>query len=109
MYVYFPGSGIYMSTIDPTFLMKESTLGTYSWFEAKLEMKLEEKLPKKNFNCKKNEYENVKDLVKIHEEHEMCILTDFNEKWTRRNKTCYPFILENFDARLRLMLISIML
>ena len=44
MYIYFPGYGIQMSTIDPTFLIKEFPLSSKAWFDVKLQMTIKEKL-----------------------------------------------------------------
>ena len=29
-------------------------------------------------------------------DHEKCILDNFLENWSKRNRTCYPFILDNY-------------
>ena len=60
-------------------------------------MLIEEKLPKKNLNCQENEYENVEDLQKIHQKQEMCILKAFQENWGKGNKSCHPFVFENYE------------
>ena len=54
MFVYFPGYGIQMSTIDPEFLIKGSPLGKEGrgWFDAVLSMNIMEKLPTPNIKCK---------------------------------------------------------
>ena len=99
MFVYFPGSGIYMSTIDPEFLIKQTTIGTDGWFEAKIKMKIVQKLPTENFDCKQHEYNSVKDLKRILEDHEKCIVEIFKDNWSKRNKTCSPYILRNYKGR----------
>ena len=45
MFIYFPGYGIQMSTIDPSFLIKEYPLTSKAWFDVKLLMKIRENLP----------------------------------------------------------------
>ena len=95
MFSYFPGQEVQVSTIDPTFTLKETTIGPEAWFDVMLNMKIDEKLPKKEFNCQVNEFTSVAELEKIHLKHEKCILEKFIENWKRNNKTCYPYFLKN--------------
>ena len=95
MYIYFPGYGIQMSTIDPTFLIKEFPLSSKAWFDVKLQMTIKEKLPKNN-NCKTKKYKNIVNLKKIHTDYENCILKKFEENWDKRNKSCYSFVKQNY-------------
>lgn len=96
MFAYFPGYGIHMSTIDPEFLIKQTTIPKFGWFEAKLNMIIEQRLPREGFNCWDFEYGTIKNLEKLKKDHEKCILDDFLESWSKRNRTCYPFILDNY-------------
>ena len=96
MYVFFPGYGIQMSTIDPSFLIKEYPLHSKAWFEVKLLMKIKENLPKDATRCKAKKYGNIVDLVKIHTDHEQCILQKFVENWSKRNQSCYTFVMQNY-------------
>ena len=95
MYIYFPGYGIQMSTIDPTFLIKEFPLSSKAWFDVKLQMTIKEKLPKDN-KCKTNIYTNIVNLKKIHTDHENCILQKFEENWNKRNRSCHSFVKQNY-------------
>ena len=97
MFVYFPGYGIHLSTIDPKFLMKETLLSTYSWMEVKLMMKVNQRLPRKDFKCKDIEYKNIGQLKKINMDYETCILNYFLENWSKRNRSCFPSVLENYN------------
>ena len=97
MFAYFPSNGIYMSTIDPGFLIKQTTIGTDSWFEAKIKMKIEQKLPTEDFKCKEHDYTSVRTMKTILEEHEKCMVETFMENWSRRNRSCYPHILRNYN------------
>ena len=85
-----------MSTIDPSFLIKEYPLISKAWFEVKLLMKIKENLPKDGTRCKTTEYGNIVDLVKIHTDHEQCILQKFEENWSKRNQSCYSFVIQNY-------------
>ena len=96
LYANFPGHNIQLSTMDPLFQMINTNIGTNAWFDVQLEMKIMERLPKKNFECSEHSYKNLADLKKIQEEHEMCILTKFTDNFEKRNKTCYPFVLNNY-------------
>ena len=96
MYIYFPGYGIQMATIDPTFLINEYPLSSKSWFDVKLLMKIKENLPKDDTRCKERKFSNIVDLAKIHTDHEQCILHKFVENWSKRNQSCYSFVLQNF-------------
>ena len=98
MFVYFPGYGIKMSTIDPEFLIRDTNLGREGrgWFDAVLTMNIIEKLPTPNLQCKIEEYRNVADLKRIQENHEKCIIEEFHKNWSKRNESCNPFILNNY-------------
>ena len=96
MFIYFPGYGIQMSTIDPSFLIKEYPLSSKAWFDVKLLMKIRENLPKDATRCKTKEYSNIGDLVKIHTDHEQCILQNFEKNWSKRNQSCYTFVIQNY-------------
>ena len=96
MFAYFPGYGIHMSTIDPDFLIKQTTIPTNGWFEVKLNMRIEQRLPREGFDCWDFEYDTVNDLEKSKKDHEKCILDAFMENWSKRNRTCSPFVLENY-------------
>ena len=96
MFIYFPGYGILMSTIDPSFLIKEYPLTSKAWFDVKLLMKIQENLPKDVTRCKTKKYSNIRDLVKIHTEHEQCILQNFEKNWSKRNQSCFTFVIQNF-------------
>ena len=98
MYAYFPGYGIQMSSIDPEFLITETVLRSKGWMDAKLKMVIEEKLPKENSKCQQNEHDSASHLKSIHENHEHCILDAFSQNWSKRNKSCSPFVLENYRA-----------
>ena len=98
MYAYFPGYGIQMSSIDPEFLITETVLRSKGWMDAKLKMVIEEKLPKENSKCQQNEHNRASHLKSIHENHEHCILDAFSQNWSKRNKSCSPFVLENYRA-----------
>ena len=98
MYAYFPGYGIQMSSIDPEFLITETVLRSKGWMDAKLKMVIEEKLPKENSQCQQNEHNSASHLKSIHENHENCILDAFSQNWSKRNKSCSPFVLENYRA-----------
>ena len=95
MYSYFPGQGVQVSTIDPSFTLKETTLGPEAWFDVMLNMKIDQKLPKKEFNCQVNKFTSVAELEQIHLKHEKCILEKFIENWIGNNNTCYPHLLKN--------------
>ena len=99
MFVYFPGYGIHLSTIDPKFLMKETLLSTYSWMEVKLMMKVNQRLPRKDFKCKDIEYKNIGQLKKSNMDYETCILKSFLENWSKRNRSCSPSVLENYNIK----------
>ena len=104
MYAYFPGYAVQMTTLDPGLLIKEQVIGTHAWFEAKLMMTLDEKLPKENMNCEVSEHNNdASKLQKIHTKHEECIFKSFMKNWSKRNKTCSPFLMENFDRVYKLL------
>ena len=96
MYVYFPGYGIQMSTIDPTFIVKEYPLTSKAWFDVKLLMKINEKLPKDVTRCKQNKYSSIANLARIHTSHEQCIVEKFMENWSKRNKSCHSFVIQNY-------------
>ena len=108
MFVYFPGYGIHFSTIDPRFLMKETLLSTYSWMEVKLIMKINQRLPRTDFQCKEIEYENISHLKKINLDYENCILKSFIENWSKRNRSCSPSILENYDSMYKSFLLLLL-
>ena len=95
MYSYFPGEGVHFSTIDPLFTLMETTLGPKAWFDVMLRMKIDQKMPKEEFNCQRNEYKSVAELEQIHLKHEKCILEEFTDKWKTYNNTCYPYFLTN--------------
>ena len=95
MFSYFPGQEVQVSTIDPTFTLKETTIGPEAWFDVMLSMKIDQKLPKKELNCQLNEFTSVAELEQIHLKHEKCILEKFIENWNKNNKTCYPYFLRN--------------
>ena len=95
MYIYFPGYGIQMSTIDPTFLTKEYPLSSKAWFDVKLQMTIREILPKDN-KCKNTKYKDIANLKKIHTDHENCILQKFEENWNKRNRSCHSFVKQNY-------------
>lgn len=98
MYAHFPGYAVQMTTLDPGLLIKETKIGgSTAWYEAKLMMTLDEKLPKKSMECEVSEHDNdIKKLEDIHTKHEACILNAFMVNWSQRNKTCSPFIMKNF-------------
>ena len=100
MFVYFPGYGIKMSTIDPEFLIRDTHLGREGrgWFDAVLTMNIMEKLPTANLQCKIEEYRNVADLKRIQEDHEKCIVEEFLNNWSKRNESCNPFIVDNYRS-----------
>ena len=106
MFAYFPGNSVQMSTIDPTMIIKETKIGgAIAWYEANLFMTLDEKLPKKNMECKMFEHDNdIKRLQEIHTSHEDCILDAFMLNWSKRNKTCEPFVMQNFNKRYNIYL-----
>ena len=95
MYSYFPGEGVHFSTIDPLFTLMETTLGPKAWFDVMLRMKIDQKMPKEEFNCQRNEYKSVAELEQIHLKHEKCILEEFTDRWKIYNNTCYPYFLTN--------------
>ena len=99
MFAHFPGEGVQLSTIDPTFSLKETIVGPRGWFDVMLEMKIADKLQRESFNCKKSQYESVMELESIHLEHERCILEKFIKNWKNAtknwNKPCYPSFLKN--------------
>ena len=95
MYSYFPGQGVQLSTIDPSFTLKETILGPEAWFDVMLNMKIYQKLPKKEFNCQVNKFTSVAELEQIHLKHEKCILEKFTDDWMKNNITCYPYFLKN--------------
>ena len=95
MFSYFPGKGVHFATIDPFFTLKETSLGTHAWFDVMLKMKIDQKLPKEEFNCQRNEYKSVKELEQIHLRHEKCILEKFTHNWNTYNSSCYPYFLKN--------------
>ena len=95
MFSFFPGQGVHVSTIDPTFTLKETTLGAKAWFDVMLQMKIDQKLPKEAFNCKRNEFTSVANVKQIHLKHEKCILEKFTDNWMKNNITCYPYFLKN--------------
>ena len=72
-------------------------VGKFAWYDVKLNMHVEEILPKKNFQCEQEEFNSIIDLENIHKNYEACIFQSFEENWANRNKTCYPFLYENFD------------
>ena len=97
MYIYFPGYGIQMSTIDPTFLINEYPLSSSkAWIDVKLLMRIKENLPKEATKCKEKKYNNIVDLANIHTDHEQCILHKFVENWSKRNQSCYAFVIQNY-------------
>ena len=96
MYIYFPGYGIQMSTIDPTFLINEYPLSSKAWIDVKLLMRIKENLPKDATRCKEKKYSNIDDLAKIHTNNEQCILKKFKENWSKRNQSCYTFVIQNY-------------
>ena len=49
MFAYFPGEGVQLSTIDPSFILKETSIGPRGWFDVMLEMKIAHKLQKENY------------------------------------------------------------
>ena len=102
MFVYFPGYGIQMSTIDPEFLIKGSPLGKdgRGWFDAVLSMNIMEKLPTPNIECKSEDHENIEDLKRIHESHEKCVLGNLAQNWSKRNMSCYPYILDSYKHKM---------
>ena len=102
MFVYFPGYGIQMSTIDPEFLIKGSPLGKEGrgWFDAVLSMNIMEKLPTPSIECKAEDHENIEDLKRIHENHEKCVLANLAQNWSKRNMNCYPYILESYEHKM---------
>ena len=95
MFAYFPGQGVHFSTIDPSFTLKETTIGPEAWFDVMLKMKIEQKLPKEAFECKKNDFTSVAKLEQSHLEYEKCILETFTETWNNGNNTCFPYFLKN--------------
>ena len=95
MFAYFPGQGVHFSTIDPSFTLKETTVGPEAWFDVMLKMKIEQKLPKEAYNCTRNEFTSVEKLEQSHLDYEKCILDKFTEKWNNDNNTCYPYFLKN--------------
>ena len=102
MFVYFPGYGIQMSTIDPEFLIKGSPLGKEGrgWFDAVLSMNIMEKLPTPSIECKAEDHKNIEDLKRIHEHHENCVLGNLAQNWSKRNMNCYPYILESYEHKM---------
>ena len=96
MYTYFPGYGIQMTTIDPSFIVKEYPLTSKAWFDVKLLMKIEEKLSKDVNKCKPIEYSNIAHLERIHTDHERCIVQNFAENWSKRNRSCHSFVIQNY-------------
>ena len=99
MFAYFPGEGVQLSTIDPSFILKETSIGPRGWFDVMLEMKIAHKLQKENFECKKSEFKSVLELKSIHLEYESCLLENFIENWKNAtknwNRPCYPAFLKN--------------
>ena len=83
------------------FLIKETPLSTDGWFDAMLKMKISEKLPKVNFDCRKDEFYSVADLETFHLSHEKCIHDKFIENWDQANQTCYPHFLMNSNVNKR--------
>ena len=59
-------------------------------------MRIEQRLPREGFDCWDFEYGTVNDLEKSKKDHEKCILDAFMENWSKRNRTCSPFVLENY-------------
>ena len=97
MFAFYPGNSVEMSALDPGLLITDTTLGNHGWFEASLIMKIGEKLPKNNYECDQQEHGGeMKKLRKIHTDHEQCIVDKFMENWSQRNRSCSPFIMENF-------------
>ena len=95
MFAYFPGQGVHFSTIDPSFTIKETIIGPEAWFDVMLKMKIEQKLPKEAYKCKRNEFTSVAEVEQSHLEYEKCILDKFTETWNNNNNTCYPYFLKN--------------
>ena len=99
MFAFFPGEGVQLSTIDPSFTLKDTALVPSGWFDVMLEMKIANKLQKENFECQKNDYKSVLELKGIHLEHESCLLENFIENWKNATKNwdrpCYPSFLKN--------------
>ena len=77
------------------YYLKETTLGPEAWFDVMLNMKIDQKLPKKEFICQLNKFTSVAELDQIHLKHEKCILEKFIENWIGNNNTCYPHLLKN--------------
>ena len=99
MFAYFPGKGVQLSTIDPSFTLKDTALVPSGWFDVMLEMKIANKLQKENFECRKIDFKSVMELRSIHLEHESCLLKNFIENWKNAtknwNRPCYPSFLKN--------------
>ena len=96
LYTTFPGKGIQLSTMDPTFMMTSTTIGQNAWFDVQLEMNIIERMPKKNFACSEFSYSSLSELQRIQETQELCILSGFVNNFEKRNKTCFPFVLSNY-------------
>ena len=96
LYATFPGHGIQLATMDPTFQMTSTSIGKNAWFDVQLEMNILERLPKTNFECSQHSFDSLSELKNIQEKHELCILNGFMTNFEKRNKTCHPFFLSNY-------------
>ena len=95
MFSYFPGQGVHVSTIDPSFTLSETAIRPSGWFDVMLKMKIDQKLPREEFECQSNEFTSVSHLKSAHLNHEKCILERFTENWMKNNNSCYPYFLKN--------------
>ena len=62
-------------------------------------MKVNQRLPRKDFKCKDSEYKNIGQLMKSNMDYETCILNYFLENWSKRNRSCSPSVLENYNIK----------